>query len=254
MQQKTLPVKMEDLDGPEAKQILGERLYAIIEVEQGSLAGKITGMLLHGLDNSELVGLIDDQAALQSKIQEALAVLEAHKAYHQTKVAPMVPVARTVQRAPLSRSQIEGMGGVAAESPFKGMVVMLLVSDAKRRQLHNLLLAGGADVCPDLADVCSGAKTLNMKATTHAFVSPSLLDSGSDAQAPQQWAGGEKMMRQARRLVRDLAGHGVRCLREEFVVDMLIEGPSLSLRPYQVILPDEEQDEEYYEIFDNNFD
>ena len=122
MQQQTLPVKMEDLDGPEsnewietltedpvldgpeAKQILGERLYPLIEVEQGSLAGKITGMLLHGLDNSELVGLIDDQAALQSKIQEALAVLEA---YHQTKVAPMVPVARTVQRAPLSRSQLE---------------------------------------------------------------------------------------------------------------------------------------------------
>jgi hypothetical protein len=86
-------VTMEDLDGPEAKQILGERLYPLIEVEQGSLAGKITGMLLHGLDNSELVVLIDDQATL--KIQEALAVLEA---YHQTKVAPMVPaaVARTV--------------------------------------------------------------------------------------------------------------------------------------------------------------
>jgi len=99
-------VTMEDLDGPEAKQILGERLYPLIEVEQGSLAGKITGMLLHGLDNSELVALIDDQATLQFKIQEALAVLEA---YHQTKVAPMVPaaVARTVQRAPLSRSQLE---------------------------------------------------------------------------------------------------------------------------------------------------
>jgi hypothetical protein len=95
MQQQTLPVKMEDLDGPEsnewietltedpvldgpeAKQILGERLYPLIEVEQGALAGKITGMLLHGLDNSELVALIDDQAALQSKIQEALAVLKA---------------------------------------------------------------------------------------------------------------------------------------------------------------------------------
>jgi hypothetical protein len=73
-------------------------------VEQGSLAGKITGMLLHGLDNSELVQRNDGEAALQSKIQEALAVLEA---YHQTKVAPMVPVARTVQRAPLSRSQLE---------------------------------------------------------------------------------------------------------------------------------------------------
>jgi hypothetical protein len=88
-----MAVKMEDLDGPEAKQSLGGRFYALIEVEQGSLAGKITGMLLHGLDNSELVVLIDDQATL--KIQEALAVLEA---YHQTKVAPMVPaaVARTV--------------------------------------------------------------------------------------------------------------------------------------------------------------
>jgi len=62
----------------QAKQILGERLYALIQVEQGSLAGKITGMLLEGLDNSELVALIDDQAALQAKIQEALAALEAH--------------------------------------------------------------------------------------------------------------------------------------------------------------------------------
>ena len=63
----------------EAKQILGERLYALIQVEQGALAGKITGMLLEGLDNSELVALIDDQVALQSKIQEALAALEAHQ-------------------------------------------------------------------------------------------------------------------------------------------------------------------------------
>ena len=36
----------------------------------------------------------------------------------------------------------------------------------------------------------------------------------------------------------------MRCLREEFVVDMLIEGPSLSRRPYQVSLPEEEDDEE----------
>jgi hypothetical protein len=36
-------------------------------------------MLLEDLDNSELVALIDDQAALQFKIQEALAALEAHQ-------------------------------------------------------------------------------------------------------------------------------------------------------------------------------
>ena len=64
----------------QAKQILGERLYALIQVDQAGLAGKITGMLLEGLDNSELVALIDDQAALQAKIQEALAALEAHAA------------------------------------------------------------------------------------------------------------------------------------------------------------------------------
>jgi hypothetical protein len=86
MELQTLPVKVEDLDGPEAKQILGERLYALIEVEQGSLAGKITGMLLHGLDNSELVALIDDQAALQSRIQEALVVLEAYQQAQRLRV------------------------------------------------------------------------------------------------------------------------------------------------------------------------
>ena len=67
----------------QAKQILGERLYALIQVDQGALAGKITGMLLEGLDNSELVALIDDAGALQAKIQEALAALEAHQAQQQ---------------------------------------------------------------------------------------------------------------------------------------------------------------------------
>uniref|UniRef100_A0A7S0NAG1 Polyadenylate-binding protein n=1 Tax=Cryptomonas curvata TaxID=233186 RepID=A0A7S0NAG1_9CRYP len=62
----------------QAKQILGERLYALIQPEQGPLAGKITGMLLEGLDNSELVALIDDHNALRNKIREALAALEAH--------------------------------------------------------------------------------------------------------------------------------------------------------------------------------
>jgi len=39
--------------------------------------------LLEGLDNSELVALIDDQAALQAKIQEAIAALDAHNAQTQ---------------------------------------------------------------------------------------------------------------------------------------------------------------------------
>jgi hypothetical protein len=48
------------------------------------------------LDNSELVTLIDDQGALQSKIQEALATLEAH---HQSQTAghPVVQEGRVVR-------------------------------------------------------------------------------------------------------------------------------------------------------------
>jgi polyadenylate-binding protein len=69
----------------QAKQILGERLYALIQAENQPLAGKITGMLLEGLDNSELVALIDDSSALKDKINEALQALEAHAA--QAKAA-----------------------------------------------------------------------------------------------------------------------------------------------------------------------
>jgi hypothetical protein len=53
----------------EAKQILGELLYSLIYAKQPSLARKITGMFLDGLNNSELVTLIKDEAALQSNIE-----------------------------------------------------------------------------------------------------------------------------------------------------------------------------------------
>jgi len=62
----------------QAKQMLGERLYALIAPTQGNLSGKITGMLLEGLDNSELLMLIDSPDALQDKILEAINALQAH--------------------------------------------------------------------------------------------------------------------------------------------------------------------------------
>jgi len=60
------------------KQLLGERLYALIAPSQPTLTGKITGMLLEGLDNGELLHLIDSPEALQAKIQEAISALHAH--------------------------------------------------------------------------------------------------------------------------------------------------------------------------------
>jgi polyadenylate-binding protein len=59
------------------KQMIGERLFPLIKVEQPNLAGKITGMLLE-MDNGELIHLLESQAALHEKIQEAMQVLQAH--------------------------------------------------------------------------------------------------------------------------------------------------------------------------------
>ena len=59
------------------KQMIGERLFPLIKVEQPQLAGKITGMLLE-MDNGELIHLLESQVALHEKIQEAMQVLQAH--------------------------------------------------------------------------------------------------------------------------------------------------------------------------------
>ncbi|NXJ16675.1 EPAB protein, partial [Odontophorus gujanensis] len=63
----------------EQKQMIGERLYPLIHARHASLAGKITGMLLE-IDNSELLLLLESPESLHSKIEEAVAVLEAHQA------------------------------------------------------------------------------------------------------------------------------------------------------------------------------
>jgi len=62
----------------EQKQMLGERLFPLIQSMHPDLAGKITGMLLE-IDNSELVHMLEHQESLKSKVEEAVAVLQAHK-------------------------------------------------------------------------------------------------------------------------------------------------------------------------------
>merc|ERR1712113_710264 len=72
----------------EQKQMLGEKLYPIIQSMQPELAGKITGMLLE-MENSEILHMLEDSASLTSKVNEAVAVLQAHqqKLADQQKIA-----------------------------------------------------------------------------------------------------------------------------------------------------------------------
>merc|ERR550532_1273453 len=74
------------LDNAEAKQLLGEKLFVEVTKYEKDAAGKITGMLLE-MDNTELILLLEDKSALQSKIQEARGVLKQHVAPHAVQGA-----------------------------------------------------------------------------------------------------------------------------------------------------------------------
>lgn len=75
----TPPEQLEALMGTEeSKQMIGEQLYGHISRIQPSLAGKITGMLIESLDLRDLLGLLQSRPMLESKIQEAIGVLQEH--------------------------------------------------------------------------------------------------------------------------------------------------------------------------------
>uniref|UniRef100_A0A672MYS1 Polyadenylate-binding protein n=1 Tax=Sinocyclocheilus grahami TaxID=75366 RepID=A0A672MYS1_SINGR len=57
----------------------GERLYPLIQALHPTFAGKITGMLLE-IDNSELLHMLESPESMHSKVEEAVAVLQAHQA------------------------------------------------------------------------------------------------------------------------------------------------------------------------------
>merc|ERR1719219_691656 len=62
----------------EQKQMLGERLFPLIQRMYPDLAGKITGMLLK-IDNAELLHMLEAHNSLKGKVEEAVAVLQAHQ-------------------------------------------------------------------------------------------------------------------------------------------------------------------------------
>uniref|UniRef100_A0A0N5ARM6 Polyadenylate-binding protein n=1 Tax=Syphacia muris TaxID=451379 RepID=A0A0N5ARM6_9BILA len=76
----TRPGQLAQQSSIEQKQMLGERIYPLIDrICQGSDVGKITGMMLE-MDNSELLMMLENEELLQSKVSEAASVLATAKA------------------------------------------------------------------------------------------------------------------------------------------------------------------------------
>lgn len=67
------------------RQMLGERLYSQIASKEPQRAGKITGMLLDGMDEGELLHLLEAPEELNDRISEALGVLHQHELAHESK-------------------------------------------------------------------------------------------------------------------------------------------------------------------------
>ena len=68
--QKPLTYSMLAAAGPhEQKQMLGERLFPLVQRIHPELAGKITGMLLE-IDNADLLDMLESQESLKLKVRE----------------------------------------------------------------------------------------------------------------------------------------------------------------------------------------
>jgi polyadenylate-binding protein len=67
-EQESLTIKMlASASMQEQKQMLGERLYPLVQAVNREMAGKITGMLLE-IDNSELLHMLESGESLHAKV------------------------------------------------------------------------------------------------------------------------------------------------------------------------------------------
>ncbi len=78
------PSVLAQASAADQKQMLGERLFPLIQQIHPNLAGKITGMLLE-IDNEELLHMLEFREALAAKVDQAVSVLHARQARESKK-------------------------------------------------------------------------------------------------------------------------------------------------------------------------
>lgn len=76
--QSPFALMLAPLSPEDQKRLCGEKIYPVVVKQHPNLAGKITGMILESAFVDELVRLIEDQEALNEKINEAHKVLKEH--------------------------------------------------------------------------------------------------------------------------------------------------------------------------------
>lgn len=86
-EQVLTPAALASYPPEQQKTMLGDKLYHLVKKQQPELCGKITGMLLESQYLNDLFDLIEDNVALTAKVNEAVAVLEAHAASSQQAAA-----------------------------------------------------------------------------------------------------------------------------------------------------------------------
>ena len=90
-------------------QMLGERLFPLIQTMYPDLAGKITGMLLE-IDNKELLHMLESGESLKVKVEEAVAVLQTHQAKEQAAVTVKKEAATRLSSHGVRNGQVSTVG------------------------------------------------------------------------------------------------------------------------------------------------
>ena len=89
--------------------MLGERLFPLIQCMYPDLVGKITGMLLE-IESKELLRMLESEESLKVKVEETVAVLQAHQAKKQAAVTVKKEAATRLSSHGVRKGQVSTVG------------------------------------------------------------------------------------------------------------------------------------------------
>ena len=69
------PATLASMTEDERRGVLGHALYAAVGPKNPANVKKIVGMLLEGMDTTEILAVLENESALDDKIQEAVEAL-----------------------------------------------------------------------------------------------------------------------------------------------------------------------------------